>query len=256
VPGAVIAYRRSGSGAPLLFLHGVGSSKHTWEPQLAHFARSHTALAMDFRGYADSSGEAAEVSLEAFAADAAALDRRLGLGPAHVCGLSMGGIVALTLWRDHPEVVRSLALADAWADHPSAAAAQPARLAQIDASSMAVLAETRMRAVYGPAVAPAVLERGIAVFASLRKEIYRAASSVLWEADLREVAGRVTVPALVLVGESDTITPPDLSRRLAALIPGAALVLIPRAGHLANEENPAAFNAALQRFLEQPLTTI
>jgi pimeloyl-ACP methyl ester carboxylesterase len=161
-----------------------------------------------------------------FAADTAAVIQAVGRGPAQVCGLSMGGIVALHLWRDDPQVVRSLALADTWAWHPAAAAGQDARLAAIDASDMASLARARM-------------------------SVYRAASADLWGVDMRSVASSVMVPTLVLVGEHDAIAPPHLSRELAGLIPGAQLVMIPDAGHLPNEENPAAFNHAIRTFLAE-----
>jgi 3-oxoadipate enol-lactonase len=68
---------------------------------------------------------------------------------------------------------------------------------------------------------------------------------------MRGVAGSVTVPTLVLVGEHDSVAAPNLSRELAGLIPGAQLVVIPDAGHLPNEENPAAFNRAVRTFLEE-----
>jgi 3-oxoadipate enol-lactonase len=186
-----------------------------------------------------------------FAADTSAVIQALGRGQAHVCGLSMGGIVALHLWRDHPEVVLSLVLADTWAWHPVAAVGQDARLAAIDANDMASLARMRMPAVYGPGAAPLLVQRGVETFASLDKSVYRAASDDLWGVDMRGVAGSVTVPTLVLVGEHDSIAPPDLSRELAGLIPGAQLVVIPDASHLPNEENPGAFNQAVRTFLEE-----
>jgi 3-oxoadipate enol-lactonase len=161
----------------------------------------------------------------------------------------MGGIVALTLWRDHPAAVRSLTLADTWANHPAAAATHPERLAAIDAATMPKLARTRMPAIYGPDAKPELIEAGVNAFARLDKAPYRAASADLWTQDLREVARTVTVPALVLVGEHDALTPLPLSEELASLIPNARLAVIPRAGHLSNEENPPAFNAALDGFL-------
>ncbi len=187
--------------------------------------------------------------MKVFAADVAALIQRLGNGPAHVCGLSMGGIVALTLWRDRPDLVRSLILADTWANHPNAAAGQAERLAAIDAATMPDLARKRMPAIYGPGTDPDVVNRGVMAFARLDKAAYRAASADLWTQDLRHVARTVTVPALVLVGEHDTLTPPALAEELAGLIPGARLRVIPGSGHLSNEENPAAFNAALAEHL-------
>jgi pimeloyl-ACP methyl ester carboxylesterase len=127
------------------------------------------------------------------------------------------GIVALHLWRDHPEVMLSLVLADTWACHPAAAAGQEARLAGIDANDMASLARMRMPAVYGPGAAPLLVQRGVKTFASLDKSVYRAASTELWGVDMRTVAGSVTVPTLVAVGEHDSIAPPHLSHELTGL---------------------------------------
>jgi 3-oxoadipate enol-lactonase len=246
---ARIAYDRAGSGPPIVFLHGVGSNRQTWREQLEEFSATHTAIAIDARGYGGSSTESDTISMASFAADTAAVIHAVAGGRAHVCGLSMGGIVALHLWRDHPEVVLSLVLADSWAWHPAAAAGQDARLAAIDANDMASLARIRMPAVYGPGAAPPLVERGVETFASLDKSVYRAATAELWGVDMRRVASSVTVPTLVLVGEHDSVAPPNLSRELAELIPGARLVVIPDAGHLPNEENPAAFNQAVRTFL-------
>jgi len=249
LPDARIAYDLAGSGPPIVFLHGVGSNRQTWRAQIEAFSATHTAVAIDARGYGDSWTRPDTVSMARFAADTAAVIQAVAGGHAHVCGLSMGGIVALHLWRDHPEVVLSLVLADSWAWHPAAAAGQDARLAAIDATDMASLARIRMPAVYGPAAAPPLVQRGVETFASLDKSVYRAATAELWSVDMREVAGSVTVPTLVLVGEHDSIAPPHLSRELAGLIPGAQLVVIADAGHLPNEENPAAFNQAVRSFL-------
>ena len=246
---ATIHYRSAGAGRPLVFLHGVGSSSHTWQGQLARFSSGHLCVAPDMRGFAGSKTDPATISMRRFAADVAALIEHLGSGPAAVCGLSMGGIVALNLWRDRPDLVRSLVLADTWANHAAAAASHAERMAAIDAGTMPELARIRMPGVYAPGADPELVERGVAAFAALDKAAYRAASYDLWPQDLREVARTIRVPALVIVGEYDTTTPPPLSEELAALIPGARLVVIPGAAHLTNEENPAAFDAALEGFL-------
>ena len=246
---AVLHYRQAGAGRPLVFLHGVGSSSHTWEGQLRHFGARHLCVAPDMRGYAGSSTDPGTISMRRFGDDVAALIDHLGGGPADVCGLSMGGIVALNLWRDHPRSVRSLALCDTWANHPDAAATHGDRMAAIDAGDMRQLAQTRMPGIYAPGADPALVRRGVDAFAALDKAAYRAASLDLWPQDLRQVAATVTVPTLVLVGEQDMLTPRRLSEELVELIPGAYLAVIPGAGHLSNEENPAAFNAALEEFL-------
>ena len=251
VPGARLAYDAVGSGDPIVFLHGVGSIRETWVGQLDQFGKSHLAVALDARGHGESVAPAATISLKSFASDTAALIKALGAGPAHLCGLSMGGVIALHTCGNHPGVVRSLILCDTWAWHPSAAAGQTGRLAAIDVDEMPKLAADRMPAVYGPNAGPELVQRGIASFAAKDKAAYRQSSAVLWTADLRALARAVRVPTLVIVGEHDTVTPLVLSEELVRLIPGSRLVVIPDSGHLTNEENPAAFNAAVSDFLKR-----
>ena len=245
---ACLSYDVAGSGDTLLFLHGVGSTRTTWAPQMAEFAGSYRVVALDCRGHGDSQSAPESISLEAFATDAAAVIEREG-PPAHLCGLSMGAVVALVLWRGRRELVRSLVLADAWAYHPQAAAGLTERLAAIDSASMPELARARMPAVLAPEADPGLVERAVATMANKDKAAYRRSNEVLWAADLRDLARTVTVPVLVIVGAVDRITPPPLSRELAALIPGARLEVLEGAGHLSNEEAPEAFNAVLRDFL-------
>lgn len=246
-----LAYEERGSGPGILFLHGVGSDRTTWRPQLAALGDRFRCVAVDCRGHGESRAPAESISVARFAADAAEVIARLGLGRAHICGLSMGGIVALQLWADRPELVKSLILADCWAYHPTAAAGLEDRLRGIDLTPMPELARARMPAVLAPDADPRLLEHVIEVMASKDPACYRRSSEVLWGADMRRVAKRVRVPALVLVGELDRITPPELSQELALLLPWAGLVVIPGAGHLSNEERQEEFNRALRTFVDE-----
>jgi 3-oxoadipate enol-lactonase len=248
--GVELAYEERGSGSAILFLHGVGSDRTAWRPQLAAFGDGFRCVAVDCRGHGESAAPAELIGIPRFAADAAELIERLGLGTAHVCGLSMGGIVALQMWADRPELVRSLILADCWAYHPAAAAGLPERLRAIDSTPLPELARSRMPAVLAPGADPELLARVIEVMAAKDPACYRRSNEVLWGADMRRVAATVRVPALVLVGELDRITPPVLSEELAGLLPGARLEVISGAGHLSNEERPAEFNRAVRRFVD------
>lgn len=247
--GVRLVYDAAGSGVPLIFMHGVGSDRTTWRRQMDGFAARHLSVAVDLRGHGESIAGPETISLAAWAADIAALVEALGAGPAHLCGLSLGAIVALELWRQRRESVRSLVLADSWAYHPQAAAGLGARLAAIDSTPLPELAHERMPAVLGPGADPELLERAIGVMAAKDRACYRRSNEVLWGADMRSVASTVAVPTTVLVGELDRITPPALSEELAGLVPGSRLVVIPAAGHLSNEEDPTAFNAALAKHL-------
>ncbi len=247
--GVEIAYDEAGTGPPLVFLHGVGSTRAAWDGELRALSDRWRCVAIDLRGSGASRAPATSISLVVFAADVAQVVDHLGDIPAHVCGLSLGAIVALHLWAQRPDLVRSLILADAWAVHGEAAAALPQRLAAIDATPMEQLARERMPRVLGPSAPAELVERAIAEMAGKDRASYRRSNEVLWGADVSDIARTVRAPTLVLVGELDTVTPPALNRRLAELIPGGRFAVIPGAGHLSNQENPAEFHRLVREFL-------
>jgi 3-oxoadipate enol-lactonase len=224
--------------------------RRTWAPQLADLSDRWLCVAVDLHGHGESRAPSKTISIDAFADDVAALLEHLDAGPGHVCGLSMGGIVALRLSSRCPALVRSLVLADAWAFHPEAAAGLARRLTAIDSMPLDRLAQQRMPQVLATHAPAEMLERAIADMAGKDPAAYRRSNEVLWAADLRAEAVAVAAPALVVVGELDRVAPPALSIELAALIPGARLRLIPDAGHLSNEENAVVFNRVVREFLE------
>jgi 3-oxoadipate enol-lactonase len=87
--------------------------------------------------------------------------------------------------------------------------------------------------------------------AAIDPAAYRIGAKAVWLADQRDRAAAIDVPTLVLCGEADKVTPPELSTELAALIPGASSELIAGAGHISNLERPAEFDAAVERFLSR-----
>lgn len=113
INGADLFYEESGSGEPLLLLHGLGSSTLDWEHQIKAFASHYRVIALDARGSGksrDVDHPAGPFSVKQFAADAAAVLDRLGASPAHVAGLSMGGMIAFQLAVDFPGSVRTLSI--------------------------------------------------------------------------------------------------------------------------------------------------
>src|ERR1700754_468199 len=114
-----LGYTEAGSGerTPLIFLHGVGSDKSVWQPQLEHFSRSRRAIAFDYPGYGESEAIEDATRDDYAAAVLSALDA-LGIDEAHVCGLSLGGVVAIAMHSAAPERCASLTIADSFAMHP------------------------------------------------------------------------------------------------------------------------------------------
>ncbi len=113
--GIEVAYRRAGSGPPLVFVHGAASDGRLWQPQLDGLADEFTVVAWDEPGAGGSSDVPDDFSLADYGDCLATLIHELDLGPAHVAGLSWGGTVALELHRSRPELVSSLILADTYA---------------------------------------------------------------------------------------------------------------------------------------------
>lgn len=249
------------SGPLLLFLHGVGGDRSSWADQLTHFGSRFRAAALDLRGYGDSGDLAGAKDeprrFEDFADDAARVIAHLG-GPAHVVGLSMGGRIALDLWKRHRPAVASLTLADCSAG--SAAVASPERVAAfldarrkplLEGRTPADLAPELARGIAGPSITAAALARLVASHAALHPESYlRTLEAVTRFGDFPPLA-TIDVPVLVLTGSEDRQATPEHAATMAAAIPGAALVVLDGAGHVSNIEAPDAFNAALAAFLSR-----
>ncbi len=242
----------NGGGASVVFLHGVGSDKGLWQAQLEHFAAAgRRAVALDYPGYGESDLAPHALTRPEIARYLwGALDA-LAIKAAHVVGLSMGGVVALEMWRQQPARLRSLVLADTFARHPDADLFV-ARAEQVVATlSMPEFAEARAPLVLRPN-APAELVRAVRENMSrIDQRSYRWAAVAVWTADYLDDLPRVQTPTLVLVGEHDALTPRALSEELAAGIRGARLVCLPDAGHLSNVDQPDAFNRAVGELIEE-----
>ncbi|QNP44369.1 alpha/beta fold hydrolase [Sphingomonas daechungensis] len=175
----------------------------------------------------------------------AALDA-LDIDEAHVCGLSLGGVVAIAMHAAAPDRCRSLIIADSFAAHPQGQAIYDRSIAA--SSDMRGLAEARIGALMANQD-PTVRGQVIETMSRIDPEAYRLGARAVWLADQRERAAAIRTPTLVICGDEDAITPPALSEELANLIPGAALDIIAGASHLANLDKPAEFNAAIDAFL-------
>ena len=235
----------SGSATPMVFLHGVGSDKSVWKPQLNHFGRTRRSLAFDYPGYGESEFVENATREDFAAAVLAGLDA-LGIEPAHICGLSLGGVVAIAMNAATPHRCASLIIADSFAVHPQGEAILERGLAA--SSDLRALAEGRVGALLATDEA-AIRSEVIETMAAIRPESYRIGARAVWLADQRERAAAIGVPTLVICGDQDAITPPSLSEELAALIPGAKLRIIEGASHIANLDKPVEFNAAIYGFL-------
>ena len=255
LPGGMeLSYDEAGSGLPLLFVHGWPHNRTLWAGQLSGLPTHARCIAPDLRGFGGSS-VTGPYSVEQYADDLAALLDALGIDRAVVCGLSMGGYVALALLRRHRTRIRALVLTStrAAADTPEAREKRARLIEFVKANGVDALAGRQLRAMVG--------ETTFASRAELRESLRRLMASAPLEGvigGLEAMAARpdstallpsIDVPALVVGGAEDGFTRPDELGALAQAIPHARLELIAGAGHVCPYERPASFNHLLTEFL-------
>lgn len=255
--GLRLGYRRAGSGPALLLLHGAYEDSRIWSRQLEGLADEFTVLAWDAPGCGTSDDPPDRFTTADYSRCAVELLAALGFSSAHVLGLSWGSMLALDLVSRHPEAVDSLVLASAYAGWAGSLPAEEVqrRVAQ-------VLREVELPAeAFIPDWLPGLLtdaapagaaDEVAAIMADFHPAGMRHAALTMGAADLRPVLPSIAVPTLLLYGELDTRSPVEVGRALHAQIPGSQLVVLPGAPHLAMVEQPAAFDAAVRRFLRTP----
>jgi 3-oxoadipate enol-lactonase len=245
--GRIGVAEEGSGGTPIVFLHGVGSDKSVWAPQLAYFGKSRRAVAFDYPGYGESAPAPEGATREEFAAAILAGLDALGIGEAHICGLSLGGVIAIAIHAAAPERCASLILADSFAVHPDGRAIYERSVAA--SVDLRALAEARADVLLAQPADPAVRHEVVETMARIDPAAYRIGAEAVWLADQRDRTRRIRVPTLVICGAEDKVTPPELSSELAELIPGARYELIERAGHLSNLERPDEFNKVVREFI-------
>jgi 3-oxoadipate enol-lactonase len=229
-----------------------------WQPQLAVVPQGWRFIAPDLRGFGRShvGDPTLPATMEGYARDVVGLLDHLGVGKAVIAGLSMGGYVAFALLRLAPERVAGLVLADtrAEADDDGARTSRDRMAETLAQGGAAAVCERMLPGLLGVTTRssrPEVVERVRQLALTQRPEAIRPAiQSLKSRPDSTPLLGGVGCPTLVVVGDEDEITRVDSVRRMHGRIPGAALAVIERAGHLSNLEQPEAFNAALKGFLQ------
>lgn len=251
-----IAYGALGrdEATALLLVMGMGFSSRAWGLLPERLARAFRVVVLDNRGTGGSTAPPRGFSVADLADDAAAVVEAARAAPAVAFGISMGGMVALELALRHPEAVSALALGATFAGWKGRARAGPLAMAELVAGSLLSRAGAH-RLVGRALVSGPTLRDDYARFAAWMKDVGRGAPSLVARQalavtryDVTSRLGELRVPTLVLTGDADRVVPAENSRRLAAAIPGARLVLFPGAGHVFPLEKLEETAAALEEF--------
>lgn len=257
----------AGSGEPIIFIHGALLNSFLWRPQLDYFGATNLCVSYDLRGHGQT-GPSSEIdyTTSLFARDLRALLDALRLGEVTLCGLSLGGMIAQTFTELYPQRVRSLVLCDT------------------AFSTFAGTVEMLLNAVVGVVTPSAIRTLGAANFCALNHWLNRLSGQGGWVSQTlagKLYAGRAsagvpgeemikvyrsvlafrggrlngfTGPALLINGASDSPLILRQARLLQHELPHAEYRIVPRAGHLANLDNPSEFNRMLDRFLMRTAT--
>jgi pimeloyl-ACP methyl ester carboxylesterase len=257
-PGELYHERHGRSdGAPVVLLHGLGSSSADWKWQVPAFADRYRVITVDLRAHGRSSlaahAGAAGMSVEMMAEEVGQLLGRLGEPPAHVVGLSLGGCVALTLALVSPGRVRSLVLVNTFARLRPAgwrgAWRMLERMVLLAVAPMPVIADRIARSLF-PGPEQGELRRAAAEsLARNDKRAYFSAVRALARFDVRPRLGEIGCPTLIVTGHRDRTVPRASAELLRRRIPGARMLVVPDSGHATPYDQPHAFNRLVLAFL-------
>jgi 3-oxoadipate enol-lactonase len=239
---------------PLVFLHGIGGAARAWRGQLDAFSDRYRAIAWDMPGY----GGSAPLQSVSIASLADALQdflQQIGATKPVIVGHSIGGMIVQQLLAKSPHIASAVVLAQT-----SPAFGKPdgnwqknfidARLGPLDrGKTLVTLAPSLVKELVGDDPDPQGLNLARDCMAAVPPATYRATMLALMGFDLRAALKNIAVPTLVLSGSKDNNAPAPMMAKMASYIPAATYIEIEGVGHLLNLERPAAFNAALDRFL-------
>lgn len=245
------------NGLPVVFIHGFPFDHTMWEPQMKALPNDIRAITYDIRGHGDSEVGDGQYSIEYFVDDLIGLLDHLVIQQAVICGLSMGGYVALRAIERHPDRFKALILCDTRSE-PDGNEAKVKRAGQakaVKANGTKEFAAGFVKAVF----TQQSLDSKPEIVGKIRS-IIEATSPTGISGTLLAMASRtdttpalssIKVPTLILVGEHDTLTPPSASQAMKEKIAGAEMHVIPGSAHMSNLENAEFFNEKLIGFLKK-----
>jgi 3-oxoadipate enol-lactonase len=237
----------------LVLVHAFPVDAGMWDEQVAALSGETQLLAPSLPGFGGIEPAGEIMTMDAGADHVAAEMDRGGIDRAVVCGVSMGGYVAFSMWRRHRDRVAGLVLADTRAEPDDEAGKERRR-------KVAEKARTEGSGAIADDPPPLLSDNADAALWERVKEMIRlqpgeaiaAASLGLGERpDSRPILPSIDVPTTVVVGSADTLTPRPMSEAMVAAIPGAELVVLDGAGHLSNLETPQQFTDAVRSLLRR-----
>jgi pimeloyl-ACP methyl ester carboxylesterase len=246
--GVTLRYIDTGAGEPpLLFIHGWTCNRTNWRDQIPHFAKKHRVVAVDLRGHGESDKPDQDYTIEGFVGDVAWLIRELSLNKPVVIGHSMGGVIALNLARQHPDLARAIVMVDAPLFEVSDAL-RPVLdqlFAGFQTPAYAAVAEAFTRQfMFDANTKPEIITDTLDNMGASQRVTLTALASTLDAAAHK--SGSIPVPALYI----RAVTQISSEDELRSQFPGLGVITVPSA-HFVQMEQPAATNNIISDFLDK-----
>jgi 3-oxoadipate enol-lactonase len=259
VDGARIHYLDAGAGEPaVVLLHAFPLHAGMWQPQVRALSADRRVIAPDFLGFGGSDAPESmyRYTMLGYADLVAGLLDHLGLERVVLGGLSMGGYVAFALLRQYAERVSAVILADTRAAADTALVFdkrtdQQDQVARIGTTALIETLLAGLLSDHTKSTRLELVEQVRRLMANPPAGFIGALEAMKYRPDATEELSSISVPALVIVGEDDALSPPDVARDMQERIRGSELAVLPRAGHLSNLEAAEEFNAAVSGFLSR-----
>lgn len=253
--GIEIHYTLAGDGPVVTLSHSLACNLSMWDDQLPALTTRYRVLNFDTRGHGQSGAPPGQYSLEQLAEDTYGLLTGLGIRETHFVGLSMGGMIGQVLALAHPEMVRSLTLCDTTSHFPGNVwPAWEERIRAVEKKGMEAVVDATLQRWFTArfrARRPDAVDRIRAAILSTPVPGYIGCSYGIPKINLTGRLHAVGCPALVIVGEEDPATTPEMARTLHAALPSAELAILRSAAHLSNIEQREEFNKVLLGFLDR-----
>ena len=257
-----ISFDETGSGPPIVFLHGIGGNRTNWSNQLVAMSDLCTTISWDARGYGDSEDYEGPLNFRHFSEDLIRLLDDRQIEKAHLVGLSMGGRILMDFFSYASNRVATLTLCDCFYSFSSALSLD--KRAEFIALRQEPLKQGRTL----KELAPDLIESLVAPNCKeeIKNDIFESINMLHVESYLKTIAASTIfdvtghlkdfrIPVQLIFGEYDDLTPPSIGEKMMLELPNARMGVLRDCGHLSNMEKPQEFNSILRKFIELNLTS-
>ena len=245
-------YEIAGEGQPVLFIHGLGSSARDWEEQMPFFSQHYQTITFDLRGHGQSQKPPGPYTMSLFASDVAGLVESLGVGPVHVLGISLGGMIAFQLAVDYPEMIRSLVIVNAGPELIVRTMKDRwnvfMRFATVRLLGMRKMGKVLSRRMFPEEEQSGIRQVFVERWAENDPRAYSESMRAIVGWSVTDQIQNIKLPTLVIAADED-YTPVSVKEAFVSKMLQAELVVISDSRHATPVDSPVKFNDTVNSFL-------